>query len=107
MRTSKRKLVEKSMHSFAVKNGNCLINNRRLNRRSKYDIIVDILKSARHGERKTRIMAETKLSYAQLKFYLDFLHHEGFLENLKGLYMTTLKGNQYIKDFETINIFSL
>lgn len=75
-------------------------------RRSKYDIIVDILKSAMHGERKTKIMTATRLSYAQLKFYLDLLYKGGLLENSMGLYKTTSKGHQFIKNFEAINLFS-
>lgn len=82
------------------------INDKKLRRRSKYEIIVDILRTARYGEKKTRIMSVTKLSYAQLKYYLDLLYQEGFLENCKGFYTTTLKGHQFIKDFETINVFS-
>jgi len=78
----------------------------KMSRRSKYDIIVDILKSAINGERKTKIMTATRLSYAQLKFYLDLLYREGFLENSSGLYKTTLKGYEFLKNFEAINIFS-
>lgn len=72
-------------------------------RRDRHDIIVDILKIAREGKRKTQIMYKAKLSHAQLKLYLELLRHSGLLESNDGVFKTTKKGLQVIKDFESIN----
>jgi len=77
-----------------------------IKRRDRHDIIVDILKTARDGKKKTQIMYKAKLSHAQLKLYLDVLRKSGLLENNDGVFKTTRKGLQLIKDFESIN-FSL
>jgi len=72
-------------------------------RRDRHDIIVDILKTAKDGKRKTQIMYKAKLSHAQLKLYLELLRHSGLIENNDGIFKTTKKGLRLIEDFESIN----
>lgn len=74
-------------------------------RRDKHEIVLDILKIARGGKRKTHIMYKAKLSYNQLKAYLELLNDRGFLESNNGFYCTTRKGLDFIKTYEGISLF--
>jgi len=74
-------------------------------RRDKHDIVLDILKIARNGKRKTHIMYRAKLSYDQLKAYLELLNDRGLLESNNGFYRTTSKGLDFIKTYEEISLF--
>ena len=66
---------------------------------------MDILKIARGGKKKTQIMYKAKLSYDQLRVYLELLNDRGLLENNDGVYQTTDKGLNYIKTYEEISPF--
>jgi predicted transcriptional regulator len=75
--------------------------------RSRTDIIAKILRSAA-GEYKvgvTRIMYESYTSYAQIKEYLPFLVHNGFLEYDEGKrkYRTTKKGKYFLKLYSDVD----
>jgi predicted transcriptional regulator len=76
-----------------------------LKRRDKHDIVLDILKIARSAKRKTHIMYKAKLSYDQLKTYLELLNDRGLLESNDGFYRTTSKGLDFIKTYEEISLF--
>lgn len=76
-----------------------------LKRRDRHDIVLDILKIARGGKRKTQIMYKAKLSYGQLKAYLELLNDRGLLESNDGVYHTTNKGLNFIKIYEEISLF--
>jgi predicted transcriptional regulator len=79
-----------------------------LKRRDKHDIVLDILKIARVGKRKTHIMYKAKLSYGQLKLYLELLNDRGLLEsNDGGFYQTTSKGLAFIRTYEEISLFKV
>ncbi len=72
-------------------------------RRDRHDIIAEILKTARRGEKKTYIMYKAKLSHAQLKLYLELLNRSGMIMNENGVYKTTPKGLSFVKEFEAMN----
>ena len=74
-----------------------------LRRRDRHDIIVEILKTARDGEKKTYIMYKARLSHSQLKLYLDILNRNGMIINEDSVYKTTSKGLNFIKEFESVN----
>jgi predicted transcriptional regulator len=74
-------------------------------RRDRHDIVLDILKIARGGKKKTHIMYRAKLSYGQLKGYLELLNDRGLLESNDGFYHTTSKGLDFIKVYEEISLF--
>jgi predicted transcriptional regulator len=74
-----------------------------LRRRDRHDIIVEILKTAREGEKKTYIMYKARLSHSQLKLYLGMLNRNGMIVNDSGVYKTTSKGLSFIKEFESVN----
>jgi predicted transcriptional regulator len=75
-------------------------------RRDKLEIVAEILKAARDGARKTRIMYRVGLGTVQLASYLSFLIGSGLLEtskkNEKLIYKTTAKGNRYVMEHEEI-----
>jgi len=74
-------------------------------RRDKHEIVLDILKIARSGKRKTQIMYKAKLSYGQLKAYLELLNDRGLLESNNGFYHTTSKGIDFIRTYEEFSLF--
>ncbi len=74
-----------------------------LRRRDRHDIIVEILKTAREGEKKTYIMYKARLSHSQLQLYLGILNRNGMIISDNGVYRTTSKGLSFIKEFESVN----
>lgn len=74
-------------------------------RRDRHDIVVDILKTAKSGIKRTNLMHRAKLSHTQLKLYLFVLNENGLLESNDGLVRTTPKGQQFVKVFESLNFF--
>ena len=83
--------------------------------RGRIDIIADILRQAKHGAKKTRIMYLCNLSFRQLRVYLNFLVKNGFLslnpttENPGSvLFVTTEKGLSFLEAYDSLQavIFS-
>ncbi|HML02695.1 MAG TPA: winged helix-turn-helix domain-containing protein [Candidatus Bathyarchaeia archaeon] len=74
-------------------------------RRDRHDILVDILKTAKGGMKRTNLMHRAKLSHTQLKLYLYVLSENGLLESNDGMVKTTTKGTQFVKVFESLNFF--
>lgn len=71
------------------------------NRRTEMSILASILKTAKDGSNKTRILYEANLSGRQLKNYLNFLIDSGCLEEKahpkkSNSYITTPKGKVYL-----------
>lgn len=60
--------------------------------RERHDIIVTILKLAKEGVKKTRIMQRANLSFRQLNRYLKALTDAAFLIEKDGVWKTTDKG---------------
>jgi predicted transcriptional regulator len=74
-------------------------------RRDRHDIVVDILKTAHGGVKRTNLMHRAKLSHTQLKLYLYVLNENGLLESNDGLVKTTSRGTQFVKILESLNFF--
>jgi len=74
-------------------------------RRDRHDIVVDILKTAHGGVKRTNLMHRAKLSHMQLKLYLYVLKENGLLESNDGLVKTTSRGIQFVKISESLNFF--
>jgi predicted transcriptional regulator len=66
-------------------------------RRARHDIIMEILKSAVNGSKKTTIMYKASLSFEQLEQYLNALEKAGFLTEESGVWKTTEKGHHVIE----------
>ncbi len=75
-------------------------------RRSRLDIMTEILEIARGGAIKTHIMYKANLSFTQLNAYLTLLTETSLLEVVdkgeKPFYKTTEKGFQYIQGHNRI-----
>jgi predicted transcriptional regulator len=66
-------------------------------RRARHDIIMEILKAAENGAKKTKIMYKASLSFDQLKQYLNALKKENFITEESGIWKTTEKGLHVIE----------
>jgi predicted transcriptional regulator len=78
-------------------------------RRSKMDIIFDILETARDGASKTRIMYRANLSFAGLSTYLPFLLKMGLLTQESNgnstVYKSTEKARFFLKMYVEVTQF--
>ena len=81
-------------------------------RRSEIEIIGEILKLTRRGAKKTEILYQGNLSYAQLQTYLAFLLDKDILEEhtvqegngFATMYKSTAKGKDLLGDIKrTLN----
>jgi predicted transcriptional regulator len=61
-------------------------------RRARHDIILEILKAAKNGVKKTKIMYKANLGFDQLKQYLNALKKENFITEESDIWKTTEKG---------------
>ncbi len=69
----------------------------RRKKRSKYEIIHDVLDQCQTGSKKTWVMYRANLSYDLTTEYLDDLVKSGLVEPKDGLYYTTDKGKQLLE----------
>lgn len=69
-------------------------------RRTSFDVIVDILDSAKEGACKTRIVYRANLNFEIVKQYIQDLTQKGLLTiNEQGKYVTTKKGHKFVEDY--------
>jgi len=73
-------------------------------RRSSLVISVEILKAARKGIKRTRLLSSVSLSYEQSIRYVEFLKTHGFVKERDGLYRTTDEGLELIEEFESSSL---
>ena len=66
-------------------------------RRARHDIVMEVLKSAVNGTKKTNIMYKANLSFTQLELYLNALKEAGFMAEESGVWRTTEKGLNVIE----------
>jgi predicted transcriptional regulator len=66
-------------------------------KRSRYEIIQDVLDQCQTGSKKTWVMYRANLSYDLTTNYLNELEKLGLVENKEGLYYTTDKGKQLLE----------
>lgn len=71
-------------------------------RRSRSEVIVDILNEALNGANKTRIMYRANLNFVRFNFYLQELMDKGLVEKVKTnptgfiFYKTTMMGREFL-----------
>jgi predicted transcriptional regulator len=61
-------------------------------RRSRIDIVFDILRVAMKGSNKTHIVYETNLNFELATKYLKMLEEKGLISHENGIFKTTEKG---------------
>ena len=65
-------------------------------RRSRIDIVVDVLDVAKNGVNKTAIVYRTNLNFRLADKYIELLEKQGLLENKLNKYITTDKGRIFL-----------
>ena len=79
-------------------------------KRNDIDIIADILKKAKKGAGKTRLMYYCNLSFSQIKTYLRFLLEIELLDahpvgqNNRKSYQTTARGLKFLDTYSQLKI---
>jgi predicted transcriptional regulator len=71
--------------------------------RSSFEIIAEILRVAKNGAKKTRIMYACGLSYRFVEKYLALLLETGLLR-IGNSYHTTEKGIRFLRNYQTIEL---
>ena len=71
--------------------------------RSSFEIIAEILKTAKNGTKKTRIMYSCGLSYRFVQKYLTLLLETGLLR-IGNSYHTTDKGMRFLRKYQTLEL---
>ncbi|RLG08923.1 MAG: hypothetical protein DRN64_04530 [Thaumarchaeota archaeon] len=79
-------------------------------RRSHIEISADILRIAKAGVRKTRIVYGANLNFKLLNEYLEKLERAGLIARERGkteIIRTTEKGRKYLQQYESLKNFGL
>lgn len=76
-------------------------------RRSRPDIIHDILTIAKEGAKKTKIVYKANLNFRFLKRYLETLIGSGMIEKDGKLWRTTPKGLRYISRYRDMAMMEI
>jgi predicted transcriptional regulator len=71
--------------------------------RSSFEIIAEILETAKDGAKKTRIMYACGLSFRFVQKYLDLLLETGLLA-LGSSYKTTEKGMDFLHKYQKLDL---
>lgn len=71
-------------------------------RRNNLDICAEILKVARGGANKTRIVYKANLNFKLVKKYLDRLTERDLIELSNRYFITTPKGEQFIEKYSSL-----
>ena len=73
-------------------------------RRSRIDIVVDILGVTKNGVNKTAIVYRTNINFTLAEKYIELLEKQGFLENNSEKYITTDKGKIFLQKAKEITL---
>ena len=79
-------------------------------RRSHIEISADILRIAKAGARKTRIVYGANLNFKLLNEYLEKLERAGLIAREMGkteIIRTTEKGRKYLQQYENLKNFGM
>lgn len=74
-----------------------------MRRRNEMDICADVLRIARGGARKTRIVYAGNLNFKIVKRYLSRLMEPGLLVFRDGIYVTTDMGVRFLEFYGGLN----
>ena len=74
-----------------------------MGRRSRVEIIADILKAAIEGSNKTRLVYSTNINFTMVNESLELLVERGFIEVLGKRYYTTESGLEFIRIFDKMS----
>jgi len=86
-----------------------MIRNTSSQRRSNLQIVAEILRTAKKGAKKTRIVYGANLNFKMLNEYLAKLEAAGLIKHSEdngGLIHTTEKGKEYLEWFRGLREFT-
>ena len=72
-------------------------------RRSRIDIIAEILRTAKKGSQKTKLVYETNINFTLLKEYLPFLYEKGFIEMFDEKIYATDLGLTFLRAYDSMH----
>ena len=73
-------------------------------RRSRIDIIIDVLDAAQMGVNKTSVVYRTNLNFKLADKYLELLQRHGLVENRVDKYITTDKGKIFMEKAKEVTL---
>lgn len=73
-------------------------------RRSRIDIIIDILDVALMGVNKTSVVYKTNLNFKLADKYLELLQRHGLVENTLDKFKTTDKGKIFLEKAKEVTL---
>ncbi len=73
-------------------------------RRSRIDIIVDVLDAAQMGVNKTSVVYKTNLNFKLADKYLELLQKHELVENRSNKYITTNKGKIFLEKAKEVTL---
>lgn len=73
-------------------------------RRSRIDIIIDVLEVAVTGVNKTAVVYKTNLNFKLAEKYLGLLQKQGLVENTVNKYKTTEKGKIFLEKAKELTL---
>lgn len=73
-------------------------------RRSRIDIIIDVLDVAQMGVNKTSVVYRTNLNFKLADKYLELLQRHGLVENSLDKYKTTDKGKIFLEKAKEVTL---
>ena len=74
-----------------------------MTRRSRIDIVVDILKTVNNERTKTQVVYQANLNFKRADRYLQMLQNMGLVEKERGRYRITENGREYLNRFNELN----
>jgi predicted transcriptional regulator len=73
-------------------------------RRSRLDIVIEILEIAKAGVNKTSIVYRANLNFTLAEKYLELLGMQGLVENKSEKYITTDKGRLFLEKAKDLTL---
>lgn len=73
-------------------------------RRSRIDIVIDVLDAATMGINKTSVVYRANLNFRLAEKYLDLLQRQGLVENRVDKYITTDKGKVFLEKAKEVTL---
>jgi len=106
---AKRKIKRKSIPALLILAaldgelwGNKMLKERFKGRRSRFEILLDVLFVARNGARKTEIVYRANLNFGRIDSYLSYLADKALIEKSESFYKTTERGNEFLREYQTL-----
>lgn len=73
-------------------------------RRSRIDIIIDVLDAAQMGVNKTCVVYKANLNFKLADKYLELLQTHGLVEKRVDKYITTTKGKTFLEKAKEVTL---